>query len=366
MSAYEWALRPILFAIAPASAHAVSLAALAPLERSPALRALVRRTVSASVDERIVVRTMGLTFPSPVGLAAGFDKNGHRALALSALGFGHIELGTVTAQAQRENPRPNMFRLPADRALINRLGFPNDGARTVAARIGAVRGLVPVPLGVSIGKSRAVPVSDLKAVIADYAASFDCVRGVADFVVVNVSSPNTVGLRTMQARRHVHELLSTLRSRSENAVKLLVKIAPDLNDEDLEDLLSAVIETGIAGVVATNTTIGRVGLVTDAARVLAMGAGGLSGAPLRSRTTCVVRRVRARLGREAVVIGVGGVESAEHAVALIRAGANLVQMYTGFIYGGPFVPAQISREIASIVERSGAGHIGELVGREGV
>jgi len=364
MSAYEWALRPILFAVPPASAHALALAALAPVEHSPALRALIRSAVSASADERIVVRTMGLTFPSPLGLAAGFDKNALRPRALSALGFGHIELGTVTAQAQRENPRPNMFRLPADRALVNRLGFPNDGARAVAARIDAVRASVPVPLGVSIGKSRAVPVADLGAVVADYVASFDCVRGAADFVVVNVSSPNTAGLRTMQARHHVRELLSTLRARSASAVKLLVKIAPDLDDDELEDLLSAVIETGIAGVVATNTTLGRAGLLTDAARVAAIGAGGLSGAPLRSRTTRVVRQVRARLGREAVVIGVGGVESAEHAVTLIRAGANLVQMYTGFVYGGPFAPGRISREIASIVERDGAGHIGELVGRE--
>jgi dihydroorotate dehydrogenase len=364
MSAYDWAIRPLLFAVPPSAAHALALAALGPVEHSPALCALVRRAVSAPSDHRIEVRAMGLTFPSPLGLAGGFDKNARRPRALASLGFGHLELGTVTAQAQRENPRPNLFRLPADHALINRLGFPNEGARAVAARTFAVRPLVRVPIGVSIGKSRAVPVADLGAVVADYVASFECVRAAADFVVVNVSSPNTVGLRALQARHHMRELLSALRARSGSGGRLLVKIAPDLGDEELEDLLSVVAETGVAGVVATNTTIGRAGLLTDAEQVRAMGAGGLSGPPLRSRAKDVVRRVRARLGREVVIIGVGGVETAEDAVALIRAGANLVQMYTGFVYGGPLAPARIAREIARIVEREGAAHISELVGRE--
>jgi dihydroorotate dehydrogenase len=367
ISVYDWALRPLLFGIPPAAAHALALSGLGLVEHSAPLRALVRRAANVPTDDRLAVRAMGLTFPSPLGLAGGFDKNARRPRALAALGFGHLELGTVTATAQRENPRPNLFRLPRDHALINRLGFPNDGALEIATRIAPVRSSVPVPIGVSIGKSRVVPVTDLAAVVADYAASFDAVRGTADFVVVNVSSPNTAGLRSMQARDHIRMLLATLRERSdrdERRTPILVKVAPDLSDEELDDVLSAAQETQVAGVVATNTTIARGGLATDAALVKAMGAGGLSGPPLRARALAVVRRARERLGRAAVVVGVGGVENGEHAVALLRAGANLVQMYTGFVYGGPFAPARIAREILRIVDRSGARHVGELVSRD--
>ncbi len=362
---YRSAIRPLLFAIPPGAAHTLAFAALGPVEHSRALRAVLHAAIAPAPDDRVAVRAMGLAFPSPVGLAGGFDKNARRPRALAALGFGHLELGTVTARAQRENPRPNLFRLPADRALVNRLGFPNDGAEKVAARVRALRASVPVPVGLSIGKSRVVPADDLTAVIADYVASFDRVHPVADFVVVNVSSPNTVGLRAMQAREHVRTLLSALRERSGPAGRLLVKIAPDLDESQLDELLAVVAEIGITGVVATNTTIARAGLLTDANRVHAIGAGGLSGPPLRTRALEVVRRVRARLGRESVVVGVGGVESAEDVVALVRAGANLVQMYTGFVYGGPSLPAQITRDLAGIVERERAANIGELLGRDG-
>jgi len=367
ISVYERTLRPLLFGIPPATAHAIALAGLGLVEHSPQLRALVRRAARLPADERLVVRAMGLTFPSPLGLAGGFDKNARRPRALAALGFGHIELGTVTATAQQENPRPNLFRLPEDHALINRLGFPNDGALEIAARIAPVRRSVPVPIGVSIGKSRVVPVTDLAAVVADYVASFDAVRGVADFVVVNVSSPNTAGLRSMQAHDHIRTLLGALRDRNERderRVPLLVKIAPDLSDEELDDVLLAAQETQVTGVVAANTTVARAGLATDAALVKGIGAGGLSGPPLRLRSLEIVRRVRARLGRDAVVVGVGGVENGEHAVALLRAGANLVQMYTGFVYGGPFAPARVAREIARILDQCGARHVGELVSRD--
>jgi dihydroorotate dehydrogenase len=220
-------------------------------------------------------------------------------------------------------------------------------------------------VGVSIGKSRAVPVDDLEAVVGDYVAAFDAVREVADFVVVNVSSPNTAGLRTMQARDHARSLLSALRARAAGS-RLLVKIAPDLDDAQLEDILAVVQEVRLDGVVATNTTIARSGLVTDPERIEAIGAGGLSGPPLRGRSLDVVRRVRARLGREIVVIGVGGVETADHAMALVRAGADLVQMYTGFIYEGPLSAARIGRELARRVEREGVATIADLVGVEGV
>jgi dihydroorotate dehydrogenase len=347
--------------LSPATAHALAFAALAPVEHSAGLRSLVRAMFARPRDERVVVRRMGLEFASPIGLAGGFDKDARRPRALAALGFGHIELGTVTAKAQEANPAPNMFRLPADRALINRLGFPNGGAARAAARLGALRGKVGVPIGVSIGKSRAVPVDNLAAVVEDYAEAFDAVRETADFVVVNISSPNTTGLRGMQDREHAHALLSALARRGTKA-RLLVKIAPDLDEAQIEGILAVVEEIGLAGVVATNTTVSRAGLVTGEAHVAAMGAGGLSGPPLRARAVEVVRRVRARLGKEVVVVGVGGVETAEHAMGFVRAGADLVQMYTGFIYGGPETPGRIARELGEMVEREGAKTIAEMVG----
>jgi dihydroorotate dehydrogenase len=360
---YAWALRPLLFLLPPDAAHELAFAALAPVEHAAWLRALLQAALSGPRDGRIGVRLMGLQFPSIVGLAGGFDKNARRARALGALTFGHLEIGTVTAVAQAANPRPNLFRLPADRALINRLGFPNEGAERVAARLRAARGGLRVPAGVSIGKSRSVPVENLEQVVADYVAAFDAVRECADFVVVNVSSPNTAGLRTMQAREHAHALLSALRDRGGTKTPLLVKIAPDLDERGLEDVLSVVEEVGIAGVVAVNTSVSRAGLTTDPKRVEAIGAGGLSGAPLRQRALDVVRRVRARLGRSVVVVGVGGVERAEHAVALVRAGADLVQMYTGFIYQGPFSVARIARDLGRLVDLAGVPTIADLVGR---
>jgi dihydroorotate dehydrogenase len=360
---YAHTLRPLLFLLPPHLAHAFGFAALAPVEHVSVLRSLVHAVFAPRRSERLVVRAMGLEFPNPLGLAAGFDKNARRPRALAALGFGHLEFGTVTARPQAPNPRPNLFRLPADRALVNRLGFPNDGADRVAARLRGVRADRSVPMGVSIGKSRVVPVDDLDAAIADYAASFETVADVADFVVVNVSSPNTAGLRAMQAKEHAKALLGTLSARAARRAiprPLLVKIAPDLDDAGIESLLEVVEETGIAGVVATNTTVSRIGLTTDARVVEAMGAGGLSGHPLHRRALEVVRRVRDRLGPKATVVGVGGIERAEHAMALVRAGADLVQTYTGFVYEGPAAPGRITRGLAAIVEREGAKSIAEL------
>jgi dihydroorotate dehydrogenase len=361
---YARALRPLLFLLPPDAAHELAFAALGPIEHLAPVRALVRAALATGpLDRRrLAVRAMGLDFPSPVGLASGFDKNARRPRALAALGFGHLELGTVTAQPQDANPRPNLFRLPADRALVNRLGFPNEGAARVAARLRAARPSIGVPVGISIGKSRAVPADDLGAVVADYGASLDLVRDAADFIVVNVSSPNTPGLRGMQERDQARVLLSSLADRVGNGARLLVKIAPDLDDAKLEDLLSVVEEVGLAGVVATNTTLGRAGLVTDAGHLEAIGGGGLSGPPLRGRAVEIVRRVRMRLGRKVVVFGVGGIERAEDAMSLVRAGADLVQIYTGFVYEGPCAPARIARDLARMVERERVNNIGDMVG----
>jgi dihydroorotate dehydrogenase len=362
LAVYRSAVRPLLFALPPSSAHALAMAAMGPVEHIPWLRTIVTRLIAPPEDERIAVHALGLRFPSPVGLAAGFDKNGRRPLALAALGFGHIEIGTVTALPQKANPSPNLFRLTADRALVNRLGFPNEGAERVAARLAAARSSLRVPVGISIGKSRAVAADDVDAVVADYMKSFERVRSVADFVVVNVSSPNTVGLRTMQTRQRARELLGALAAGGGPQARLLLKMAPDLGDAELEELLEVVEETRFAGVVATNTTVERVGLASDSGRIQTVGAGGLSGPPLRARAIDVVARVRARLGRKVLVIGVGGVESATDALALLRAGADLVQMYTGLVYEGPAAPARVARGLLDVVVREGLNAVSDLVG----
>ena len=340
--------KPLLFSLQPDKAHAFVMASLAALEHARLLRALVR----PKHDPRLRVHTMGLDFPSPIGLAAGFDKNAHRARALEALGFGFLELGTVTARSQDPNPRPNLFRLPIDRALVNRLGFPNDGAARVAARLGKL-GKVGVPIGVSIGKSREVDAGDIGSVVADYTASFDAVRSVADFVVVNVSSPNTRDLRSLQSAALADTLLGALAERARahgSPPPILVKVAPDLADREIDALCEVVDKHGLAGIVATNTTLQRTGLATPKETVDAIGAGGLSGPALRLRAREVVKRVREALPK-ATIVGVGGIERGADARAILDVGADLVQIYTAFIYRGPFTARAIARELLQLMVR---------------
>ncbi|MFI8632249.1 quinone-dependent dihydroorotate dehydrogenase [Microbacterium sp. NPDC077663] len=283
---------------------------------------------------------LGLVFDSPFGVAAGFDKNAVGALGLHALGFGHTEVGTVTAIPQDGNPRPRLFRLPADRALINRMGFNNDGAAVVAGRLARMRRRAHRPvLGANIGKSRVVDVAD---VTADYVASTRLVAPVADYLVVNVSSPNTPGLRGLQAAETLRPLLTAVKDAA-GATPLLVKIAPDLTDDEIDGIAALAVDTGLAGIVATNTTIARTGLTTDAARVEAMGAGGLSGAPLRERSLEVLRRVRAAVPADFCVIAAGGVETAADVRERLAAGADLVQGYSAFIYRGPLWAREVNR-----------------------
>ncbi len=362
------ALRRLLFALSPDRAHALAMAALAPLEHVGPFAAAARACFGPT-DPRLVVKTMGLVFPSPLGLAGGFDKNAHRPRAMAALGFGHLELGTVTALAQAPNPAPNLFRLPDDRALINRLGFPNEGAAAVCARIESIGGAAPnrrkivVPFSVSIGKSRSVALDPIEGAILDYAASFRAARAVADFVVVNVSSPNTKDLRAMQGAEIARLLFRALVQEAEGT-PILVKIAPDLGDTEIDALVDVAKEAKLAGVVATNTTVARKGLHTGAAAVEAIGAGGLSGPPLQARALEVVERVRGRLGKDATVIGVGGIETADDVLAFVRAGANLVQTYTGFVYGGPLLPSSIARELTKRMDARGASSVAELATAE--
>jgi dihydroorotate dehydrogenase len=358
---YRSVLRPLLFQLDAADAHELAAAALGAVEHVAPLRSIVR-SACANDDPAIAVDVLGMHFASPIGLAGGFDKDARRPRALAALGFGFLELGTVTARAQEANPAPNMFRLPADRALVNRLGFPNEGAEAVVARFVANGGAraCGVPVGFSIGKSRVVDVEPIEGAIEDYLASFRAVRDVSDFVVVNVSSPNTKNLRALQGPEIARALLSAIAA--EKKAPLLLKIAPDLDDAGIEALLAVVEEVGLDGVVATNTTITRNHLRTDAATVQAIGAGGLSGPPLRARAREVVRRVRARLGRKLAVIGVGGIESAHDVLGFVRDGADLVQLYTGFVYGGPGTPRRLARELGALVRREGASSIRDLVG----
>ena len=283
---------------------------------------------------------LGLVFDSPFGVAAGFDKNAVGALGLHALGFGHIEVGTVTAIPQDGNPKPRLFRLPADRALINRMGFNNEGAAVVAGRLARMRRRTNRPvLGANIGKSRVVDVADATA---DYVASTRLVAPVADYLVVNVSSPNTPGLRGLQAVETLRPLLSAVKDAA-GGTPLLVKIAPDLTDDEIDGISALAVDTGLAGIVATNTTIARTGLTTDAARVEAMGAGGLSGAPLRERSLEVLRRVRAAVPADFCVIAAGGVETAADVRERLAAGADLVQGYSAFVYRGPLWAREINR-----------------------
>lgn len=293
------------------------------------------------------VEAMGLTFAHALGLAAGFDKNAVGIDALARLGFGHVEVGTVTGEPQPGNPRPRLFRLPADRAVVNRMGFNNDGAVAVAVRLSrrAQGRTAPVVLGVNIGKSKVVPEDDQAAVQRDYEKSTGLLAPFADYLVVNVSSPNTPGLRTLQAVERLEPLLAAVRARADQVttrrVPLVVKIAPDLADDDVvavADLASAI---GLDGVIATNTTISRAGLRSDPAHVESLGAGGLSGAPLRARSLEVLRLLRERLGPDLTLIGVGGISTPQDARERLAAGATLVQAYSGFVYGGPRWPGQV-------------------------
>ena len=316
---------------------------------APATRPVLHRRADGEP-----VEAMGLRFPNRLGLAAGFDKNAVGIDALAALGFGHVEVGTVTGEAQPGNPTPRLFRLPADRAVVNRMGFNNDGAEVVARRLAARAEALarhgrggPV-LGVNIGKTKVVPEEEA---VRDYEKSAGLLAPYADYLVVNVSSPNTPGLRDLQAVEKLEPLLTAVRRRAdatvgERRVPLLVKIAPDLSDEDVLAVADLARAVGLDGIIATNTTISRAGLRTPAEEVERIGAGGLSGAPVRERALEVLRLLAGRVGDDLTLVGVGGITTPEDARARIEAGATLVQGYTAFVYEGPLWPSRIARALA--------------------
>lgn len=297
--------------------------------------------VQASQTQK--VQAFGLEFNGPFGLAAGFDKNAKLIRPLADLGFSHIEIGTVTAKAQPGNEKPRLFRLPADRALINRMGFNNEGADAVAKRLGYLRSRysdLPI-IGVNIGKSKVTPVTEA---VADYRYSAKMLAPFADYLAVNVSSPNTPNLRDLQNVTALKPILQAVQNES-LGLPVLVKIAPDLNDADILAVADLAIELKLAGVIATNTTVRRDGLVTEESKVAAIGAGGLSGAPLKQRSLAVLQLLAKRLQGKVAIISVGGIETTQDALLRLANGATLVQGYTGFIYEGPLWARKINRSL---------------------
>jgi dihydroorotate dehydrogenase len=339
-------LKPFLFAFSPEKAHRITVFFLDLAASFPPTRWLLARLFCVK-DAQLARKVIGLTFSNPVGLAAGFDKDGKHIEGLACLGFGFIEVGTVTPVPQEGNFRPRLFRLPADRALINRMGFNNEGLDALAARLEKLRkkglpeGLI---IGGNIGKNKATP---NEAADEDYLVCFEKLFPWVDYFVVNVSSPNTPGLRDLQEKEPLMRLLYLLQARNNaqpTSKPILLKIAPDLTDSQLDDIADLVLATGIAGIIATNTTISREGLHTAASAVAEMGMGGLSGAPVRARATAVIRYLRQKLGSEVAIIGVGGIDSAASAREKLDAGADLVQVYTGLVYEGPGLVKRILLE----------------------
>lgn len=339
--------KPLLFALSPETAHRVTVWLLDAAAAFPPTRWLLR-VMYRHDSGRLQKKVMDLSFPNPVGLAAGFDKDGKHIEGLACLGFGFIEVGTVTPLPQDGNPRPRLFRLPADRALINRMGFNNEGLEALAGRLkkwrekGAPGGVL---IGGNIGKNKTTP---NEAAENDYLKCFDVLFPWVDYFVVNVSSPNTPGLRELQEKEPLTRLLTLLQDKNKtraNPKPILLKIAPDLTDHQLDDIAGIIRASGLAGVIATNTTISRANLQTGNAETTAKGAGGLSGAPVRNRATAVIRYLREKLGKASVIIGVGGIDSPESAREKLDAGADLVQVYTGLVYEGPGLVKRILKSL---------------------
>jgi len=339
---YKRLIRPILFLFSPETIHAIIFLKLKFWFKVPGIPFLFKKYYSVS-HPKLKRKVFGLDFENPVGLAAGFDKDASLYKELSAFGFGFIEIGTLTPLAQPGNPKPRSFRLPKDKALINRMGFNNHGLEDAVKRLR--KNNSGILIGGNIGKNKVTPNEDA---ILDYEKGFIALFDVVDYFVVNVSSPNTPNLRELQEKEPLTKLLMHLMQLNKSKEKpkpILLKIAPDLTDDQLNDIIDIVIETRIDGVIATNTTISREGLITDSSKIEEIGAGGLSGAPLRIRSTEVIRYLKERSNNAFPVIGVGGIMSPEDAIEKIEAGADLIQLFTGFIYEGPDLIKQINKEL---------------------
>jgi dihydroorotate dehydrogenase len=339
---YRFFIRPILFLVDPEVIHHFVFDFLKVFGRIPGVRAIMSLLFSYK-DPRLEKTLFGIRFPNPVGLAAGFDKDARLIDELSAFGFGFIEIGTVTPKPQPGNDKPRMFRLKADQALINRMGFNNKGAEHAAERLKTRR--PGVVIGGNIGKNKVTPNEDA---VKDYELCFEALYPYVDYFVVNVSSPSTPGLRELQEKEPLKRLLMSVKMLSNTKQKpkpVLLKIAPDLTITQLDDIVEILRESGTDGVIATNTTISREGLQTSKEVVAKIGAGGLSGKPVRERSTEVIAYLRAKMGQGYPIIGVGGIMTPEDAIEKLKAGADLVQIYTGFVYEGPGFVKRILKEI---------------------
>ncbi len=336
--------RSVLFLIEPERIHGWVAAMLRFRFFSRVIAASFRKN-----DKRLKKTLFGVEFSNPVGMAAGFDKDARMIDGLGDLGFGFIEIGTLTPRPQPGNPKPRLFRLRRDEALINRMGFNNEGVERAVERLARRKSKVVV--GGNIGKNKDTP---NESAIDDYLKCFDALHAYVDYFVLNVSSPNTPGLRALQEKEPLEQLLRVVKSRSESLASpkpVLLKIAPDLTDGQLDDIVDLLKGTGIDGVIATNTTISREGLETPDDEVLRIGAGGLSGRPLRKRSTEVIRYLREKLGPDFPIIGVGGIMTADDAIEKLQAGADLIQLYTGFIYEGPALIGRIHEKILQTYHR---------------
>lgn len=357
---YRSVVYPALLRFDPERAHHLALRLLHLSERTPGGGSLLQR-LSAPDDERLHVRCFGLEFPNPLGVAAGLDKDGEAVGALLRLGFGAVEVGAVTPRPQPGNPKPRLWRLPKDQALINALGFPSAGVANVRSRLVGrrFRGVV----GINLGKNRDTPA---ERAAQDYADVLEGLWDVAAYAVVNVSSPNTPGLRDLQQRAALVEILRAVDAANRRSARVhrgsprpvLVKIAPDLDDHGLDEVLAGAIDGGAAGLVVANTTVDRSGLHG----AVPNHPGGLSGAPLAARSTALIWKIRRRGVTQLPIISVGGVGSAIDVIERLRAGASLVQLYTAFTYGGPSLPGAIVRDLIAYVERDGLDSIEEIVG----
>ena len=349
--------KPLLFRADPERVHDRVISALGLISRSPrALRVLDR--FGDGHDSRLAVEFAGMRLPGPVGIAAGLDKNGVAFPALHALGWDFVEVGTITPNPQPGNPKPRVFRLPEDRALINRMGFPGTGADAIAMNI-VQRRYRQAPIGCNVGPNKASVEGGLDAVIADCRLLVSRFASLATYLVVNISSPNTARLRELQGKGALRELLTEVRAAipSDRLKPLLVKIAPDLSDAEISDVVAVVLEVGLSGVVATNTTIARAETLRSPRR---SEIGGLSGAPLRARSLEVINRIAAESAGNLPIMAAGGIASGADAVAALRAGASAVQVYTGMIYEGPGLALRIKREIVAEMERVGAQSLADL------
>nr|WP_221627028.1 quinone-dependent dihydroorotate dehydrogenase [Pontibacter sp. Tf4] len=335
-------LRPLLFKLDPEKVHYLTTDALRTIYKLP-----FAQTISNSMfgvhSPKLERNLFGLTFPNPVGLAAGFDKDAKLIDELANLGFGFIEIGTLTPKGQEGNPKPRLFRLPEDQAIINRMGFNNEGVDAAVARLKTRQSNIIV--GGNIGKNKITPNEEA---LNDYLYCFKALYEVVDYFVVNVSSPNTPDLRALQEKEPLQQLLLALQEQNSKMPKpkpLLLKIAPDLNEPQLNDIIEIAKEAKLSGIIATNTTISRDGLHTSSQKVQDIGAGGLSGKPLTKRSTEIIRYLRQHLPQTIKLIGVGGIMTAEDALEKLDAGADLVQLYTGFIYEGPALISQINKKL---------------------